>query len=215
MNSRPVKKGPYRSQLRAQQAAATRRLVLDAASRLFVERGYTATSIDAIAEAAGVGRSTVFAATKGKPWLLKTAYDRAIVGDDEPLPLLLRPQARKLFEMTDPAETVAGYARIIATAMQRVSAIYEVVRYAAGCDPEVGHLWQQISQERLTGAERIAALLHERDGLRDGLSLDHARDIIWIYNDPALHHALVHARGWNQDQFLDWLTDNLHHHLLG
>ena len=215
MNSRPVKKGPYRSRLRAQQAAATRRLVLDAASRLFVERGYTATSIDAIAEAAGVGRSTVFAASEGKPWLLKTAYDRAIVGDDEPLPLLQRPQARKLFEMTDPTEIVASYARIIATAMQRVSAIYEVVRYAAGCDPEVGQLWQEIGQERLTGAERIAALLHQRDGLRDGLSLDHARDIIWIYNDPALHYALVHARGWNQDQFLDWLTDNLHHHLLG
>jgi hypothetical protein len=68
---------------------------------------------------------------------------------------------------------------------------------------------------RLTGAERIAALLDERDGLRDGLSLDHARDIIWIYNDPALHYALVHAREWNQDHYLDWLTDNLHHHLLG
>ncbi|HTZ15707.1 MAG TPA: TetR family transcriptional regulator, partial [Mycobacterium sp.] len=133
MNSPPAKRGPYRSRLRAEQAAATRRLVLDAASRLFVERGYTATSIDAIAQAAGVGRSTVFAASEGKPWLLKTAYDRAIVGDDEPLPLLQRPQARTLFEMTDPAEIIAGYARIIATAMQRVSAIYEVVRYAAGC----------------------------------------------------------------------------------
>ena len=82
MNSRPAKKTPYRSQLRAEQAAATRELVLDAATRLFVERGYAATSIDAIAEAAGVGRSTVFAAAGGKSWLLKTAYDRAIVGDD-------------------------------------------------------------------------------------------------------------------------------------
>ncbi|HTZ15366.1 MAG TPA: DNA-binding protein, partial [Mycobacterium sp.] len=129
--------------------------------------------------------------------------------------LLQRPQARTLFEMTDPAEIIAGYARIIATAMQRVSAIYEVVRYAAGCDHEVGQLWQEIGQERLTGAGRIAALLDERAGLRDGLSLDHARDIIWIYNDPALHYALVHARGWDQDHYLDWLTDNLHHHLLG
>ena len=62
MNSRPAKKSAYRSQLRAEQAAATRELVLDAATRLFVERGYAATSIAAIAEAAGVGRSTVFAA---------------------------------------------------------------------------------------------------------------------------------------------------------
>ena len=63
--------------------------------------------------------------------------------------------------------------------------------------------------------DAIAALLDERAGLRYGLSLDHARDIIWIYNDPALHYALVHARGWDQDHYLDWLTDNLHHHLLG
>jgi Bacterial regulatory proteins, tetR family len=214
MNSPPAKKSQYQSRLRAEQAATTRRLVLDAASRLFVERGYTATSIDAIAQTAGVGRSTVFAASEGKPWLLKTAYDRAIVGDDEPLPLLQRPQARMLFEMTDPAEIVASYARILATAMPRVSAIYEVVRHAAGCDPEVGQLWKEIGKERLTGAERIAALLDDRDGLREGLSLDHARDIIWIYNDPALHYALVHARGWNQDHYLDWLTDNLYH-LLG
>src|SRR5271163_1591362 len=93
MNSRSQKKNPYRSQLRAEQAEGTRQIVLEAATRLFVERGYAATSIDAIAEAAGVGRSTVFSAAGGKSWLLKTAYDRAIVGDDEPVPLLQRPAA--------------------------------------------------------------------------------------------------------------------------
>jgi AcrR family transcriptional regulator len=214
MNSRSGKKNPYSSRLRAEQAATTRQLVLDAATRLFVERGYAATSIDAIAEAAGVGRSTVFAAAGGKPWLLKTAYDRAIVGDDQPVPFLERPAARKLFEMTDPAAIVAGYAGIVADAMQRVSAIYYVVRSAAGCDPEVGQLWHQISQERLTGAKRLVALLNQRDGLREGLSPEHARDTVWIYNDPALHYALVHERGWKQAHYLAWLTDNLHHQLL-
>src|SRR6201993_5421858 len=102
MNSRPAKKNPYRSQLRTEQAAGTRRLVLDAATRLFVERGYARTSIDAIAEAAGVGRSTVFAAAGGKPWLLKTAHDRAVVGDDEQVPFAERPEARKPFAMTAP-----------------------------------------------------------------------------------------------------------------
>jgi AcrR family transcriptional regulator len=190
MNSRPAKKSAYRSQLRAEQAAATRELVLDAATRLFVERGYAATSIDAIAEAAGVGRSTVFAAAGGKSWLLKTAYDRAIVGDDEPVPLLQRPAARKLFDMSDPAEIVAG------------------------CDPEVDDLWREIGQQRLTGAEAFATLISERGGLRDGLAVDRARDIIWIFNDPTLHHALVRLRGWSQDHYRRWLTDNLQHQLL-
>src|ERR1700741_3590938 len=108
MSPRPAKRSPYRSRLRAEQAAVTRRLVLDAAPRLFLERGYVGTSIDAIAEEAGVGRSTVFAAAGGKPWLLKTAYDRAIVGDDEQVPFAERPEVRKLSAMSDPAEFVAA-----------------------------------------------------------------------------------------------------------
>ena len=215
MDSHRVKKSAYRSQLRAEQAAATRDLVLDAATRLFVERGYAATSIDAIAEAAGVGRSTVFAAAGGKSWLLKTAYDRAIVGDDEPVPLLQRPAARKLFEMSDPAEIVVGHARIVAEAAERVSAICEAIHSAAGCDPEVGNLWAQIGQERLAGAKAFAALISEKGGLRDGLAVGQARDIIWIFNDPTLHHALVRLRGWDQDQYRRWLTDNLQRQLLG
>ena len=215
MNSQSGRKSSYRSPLRAEQAAATCQLVLDAATRLFVERGYAATSIDLIAERAGVGRSTVFAAAGGKPWLLKTAYDRAIVGDDEQVPLAERPEARKLFDMRDPAEIVTNYAGIISDAAQRVSALYEVVRSAAGLDAEVHQLWSDISQQRLTGAETIAALLKKRRGLRRGLSVDSARDIIWIYNDPGLHYALVAERGWNQTRYRDWLTHTLRHQLLG
>jgi AcrR family transcriptional regulator len=215
MNSRPAKKSPYRSHLRAEQAAATQKLVLDAATRLFVERGYAATSIDAIAEAAGVGRSTVFAAAGGKSWLLKTAYDRAIVGDDEPVPLLQRPAARKLFAMSDPVEIVAGYARIIAEGAARVSAICEAIHRAAGCDPEVAELWTEIGEQRLNGGGAFAKLISQKDGLRDGLTVARARDIISIFNDPTLHHVLVRLRGWSQKQYRDWLTESLKRQLLG
>jgi AcrR family transcriptional regulator len=215
MNSQPAKRSPYRSRLRAEQAAATRRIVLDAATRLFLERGYAGTSIDAIAEEAGVGRSTVFAAAGGKPWLLKTAYDRAIVGDDEQVPFAERLEVRKLSAMSDPVEFVAAYARLISDAAQRVSPIYEVVRSAAGLEPEVHELWTEIGQERLAGARRIASLLRGKGGLRKGMSVDRARDVIWIYNDPGLHHALVGVRRWRQNQYRDWLADTLNHQLLG
>jgi AcrR family transcriptional regulator len=201
MNSRPAQRSPYRSRLRAEQAAATRRIVQDAATRLFVERGYGGTSIDAIAEEAGVGRSTVFAAAGGKPWLLKTAYDRAIVGDDEQVSFAERPEVLKLSAMRDPAEIVTAYAHLLSDAEQRVSAIYEVVRSAAGIDPEVHELWTEIGRQRLAGAKRIATLLRSKGGLRKGLSVESARDIIWIYNDPAVHHALVGVRRWRQTNF--------------
>jgi AcrR family transcriptional regulator len=215
MNSRPAKKSPYRSQLRSEQAAATRALVLDAATRLFVDRGYAATSIDAIAEAAGVGRSTVFAAAGGKSWLLKTAYDRAIVGDDEPVSLLQRPAARKLFKMSDPVQIVAGYAGIIAEGAERVSAICEAIHSAVGCDPEVADLWMEIGEQRLNGAAAFAKLISQKGGLRDGLTAARARDIISIFNDPTLHHVLVGLRGWSQGRYRDWLVESLQRQLLG
>jgi AcrR family transcriptional regulator len=81
-----------RSTLRAAQARATRRAIVDAAARLFTERGFGATTIDAIAEAAGVSRKTVFTSVGGKTEALKLAIDWAIAGDDEPVPILERPQ---------------------------------------------------------------------------------------------------------------------------
>ncbi|MDG4667443.1 helix-turn-helix domain-containing protein [Mycobacterium sp. 236(2023)] len=210
-----TKKHPYRSDLRTQQAAATRELVLDAATALFVERGYTATSIDLIAESAGVGRSTVFAAAGGKPWLLKTAYDRAIVGDDEQVPLVERPQVQRLFAMTDPAAIVEGYVDVLSEAVQRVSRIYEVVRAAAGVDTEVHQLWTAISDQRLEGATIIATLLKKKGGLKKGLTTAGARDLIWIYNDSGLHYALVEVRGWSQRRYRAWLLETFRHQLLG
>jgi AcrR family transcriptional regulator len=215
MSSGSARKHPYRSELRAQQAAATRQLVLDTATCLFVERGYAATSIDLIAETAGVGRSTVFSAAGGKPWLLKTAYDRAIVGDDEQVPLVERPQVRKLFAMTDPAEIVEGYVDVLSGAVLRVSRIYEVVRSAAGLDTEVHQLWTDICSQRLEGANIIATLLKRKRGLRRGLTTATARDLIWIYNDPGMHYALVEVRGWSQKRYRDWLLDTFGHQLLG
>ncbi|MEB4211756.1 helix-turn-helix domain-containing protein [Mycobacterium sp. 94-17] len=214
-NLRSTKRKPYQSRLRAEQTAATGRLVLDAATQLFIERGYAGTSIDAIADAAGVGRSTVFTAAGGKPWLLKIAYDRAVVGDDAPVPLKDRPEARRLYEMTDPVRILGAYAGIIADAARRVSAIYQVITSATGCDPEIHQLWVTIGEERFTGAGQIVDLLAERRGLRKGLPRATARDIIWVYNDPSLHHALVATRGWSQKRYRDWIADTLRHHLLG
>ena len=214
-DARSAKRNPYQSRLRAEQAAATRQLVLDAATRLFVERGYVATSIDAIAEAAGVGRSTVFVAAGGKPWLLKTAYDRAIVGDDDQVPFAQRPEALEMLAMDDPVDIVKTYARLISEAQRRVSAIYEVVRSAVGTDPQVHELWTEIGRERLAGARRIARHLRDKGVLRKGLSIDRARDIVWIYNDPGLYHALVGARRWRQGDYRDWLAETLEDQLLG
>ena len=97
---------PYRSTLREEQARATQRAVVGAARDLFVEVGWSRTTIDAVAVRAEVSRRTVFTSVGGKAALLKLALDWALVGDDEPVPLSERPAITEMERLTDPRALV-------------------------------------------------------------------------------------------------------------
>ena len=101
-------KRDYRSGLRAAQAEETRRTIVAAASRLFVEDGYGATTIDAVAEAAGVSRKTVFTAVGGKLDLLKVALDWAVAGDDRPIAVAERSEMRQAMAEDGAAALLRG-----------------------------------------------------------------------------------------------------------
>jgi AcrR family transcriptional regulator len=190
VKERELVKRSYQSPLRAAQAESTRRTVIAAAARLFSERGYVATSVDDIAAEAGVSRATVFTAVGGKPALLKTALDVAIVGDDQPVALPDRPRSRAVRAETDPRRYLALYAGIAAEIGDRAGAIYEAVRGAAGADPAARAL------------------------LRAGLDPEAAADIVWVLNDPGLHRLLVEERRWTPEQFEAWLAETLQRQLL-
>ncbi|HJQ41949.1 MAG TPA: helix-turn-helix domain-containing protein, partial [Jatrophihabitantaceae bacterium] len=102
-------KRTYSSALRAEQARATRRAIVAAAAELFVRDGYGATTVDAIARAAGVSRKTVFTSVGGKVEALKLARDWAIVGDDEPIPMLERPAIKAAYAEKDARKVIAAY----------------------------------------------------------------------------------------------------------
>ena len=155
MTPRAAVKRPYELPSRSAQAAATRRAIIDAASGLFIERGYVATSIEAIAEAAGVSRATVFTSVGGKKALLKKAYDVALVGDDEPIPFPLRPTSIAVRAEPDPHRYLVGYAGLIVEVGTRLAPIYEAVRGAASADSEVRDVFEAIGAERRIGAGNV------------------------------------------------------------
>ena len=88
-------KRSYSSAKREAQARETRRSILDAAHELFVATGYAATTIQAIAERAGVAVQTVYAVFGTKRELLRQLIESTITGDDEPLPITERAEARR------------------------------------------------------------------------------------------------------------------------
>ena len=212
--TRAVKRS-YRSPLRVAQARATRGKILAAATELFVGAGYGATSIDAIADAAGVSRATVFKVFGDKPKLLKAAYDVALVGDDEPVALPDRADSKAIRAEPDPGRYLERYAALITELGGRVSGIYEAVRGASGTDPEVRPVWEKILAERRVGAEHVVADTASKGPLRPGLDPVAAADVVWILIDPGLHHLLVDRRGWSDESFRNWLAGQLVRELLG
>ncbi|MEO6045436.1 MAG: helix-turn-helix domain-containing protein [Tepidiformaceae bacterium] len=208
-------KRAYRSPLRAAQQAATRRQVIEAATILFVRDGYAATSIDAIAEAGGVSRATVFSAVGGKAALLKAAYDVAVVGDDEPVPLPDRPWAQLVRDEPDARRMLLRYAEMVTAVDARVAAINETVRGAAGADAEARALWHEVQRQRQQGAGNVVEMLVAREGLRADLEQGAAVDILAVFIDPGVYFMLAGQRGWSAGQFERWLGETLCAQLMG
>src|SRR6476619_709902 len=84
-------KRSYHSSRRAAQAAQTRADVLAAAVECFSESGWAGTTLNAVAARAGVAVETIYNGFGTKKRLLRDAMDIAVVGDAEPIPLVVRP----------------------------------------------------------------------------------------------------------------------------
>ncbi|WP_436493596.1 TetR/AcrR family transcriptional regulator [Actinokineospora sp. HUAS TT18] len=193
----------YDSTRRQEQARENRLRVLRTAAELFVERGYGQTTISDVAAAAGVAVETVYSAFKNKPTLLHRAWDVAVGGDDQDMPVLDRPELRALFDEPDLAARLVEFALVNTAIMRRTAALRLAVRGAAASDPTAAELFEEIDRQRL---ESMAA--HARAAAATGqlaVSEVECRDTLWSTTDGTLWHNLVHRLGWTDDQYAAWL----------
>jgi AcrR family transcriptional regulator len=197
---------PYRAPRRAEQAAATREAIISAASRLFGEHGYAATTMAAIAAAARVTPKSVYSLAE-KPQLLLLAVDRAIVGDDEPVALLERPEMKSLLSADDPVTRARLAARLGAPALLRLYPIYRAFEQAAGADPALREAWRDYQERRRTDVHTVVSAVADAGNLRSGLSVDRATDTLWALVGWHPVALLVEERGWDEAQLTDWLEE--------
>ena len=199
----------YDASRRQEQARQNRRAVLDAAHRRFVADGYAATTIAAVAADAGVSVETVYKSVGKKPELAKAVFDVAVVGDDEDVPMLQREFVARNAAEPDPRRKLQAYGEHLVETAPRISPILLVVRDAAATDAGAAELWAQLQAERLTGMTAYATHLHEGGYLRDGVSLEEARDVLWTHNSVELWDLLVRQRGWTDERFGGWVGRQL------
>ena len=197
---------PYLSPVRSEQARATRRAIVTAAAELFGTQGFAATTIDAIADRAGVGRKTVFASVGGKGALLKLAWDWALAGDDEPLPMAERSAVQAILAERDPHRLVAMWTDLLLDVGTRALPIESVVLAAADVDPEARELLEAIRRETLAGATAFVTHLAGAGGLRPDLSVERAADACWGLMNSLLQHLLITERGWPTDEYRAWFV---------
>jgi AcrR family transcriptional regulator len=196
----------YRSPLREEQARQTRAAVLDAAGRCFLDRGYAATTMKDIAQAAGVSVQTVFG-QGSKAALLLGCVDRAVVGDDEAVALAAREPFVRFVEAADVADKLAALGDLARRYVPQTIPMAVVFAAAATSDPELAEAWDEYERRRWADARALVGSLGP--WLRDDLDVETATDIFWGIFSEAPVVALMKRRGWRLDRYVDLLVDGV------
>jgi AcrR family transcriptional regulator len=191
-----------------------RAAVIDAARTLFLERGYAATTVEAISELADVPAATVYRLFSSKHGILKALLDASIVGDHGDVPMAERPQVRELLADRPAAEQLAGFVAVAAEVNGRVAPIYRILTSAAAADPDAAALVDQLTRQRQEGQRLIARAFAAGGALRPGLRERDAADIVHALLSPELYRLLVVDRGWAAKRYQRWLIETLAAQLL-
>jgi TetR/AcrR family transcriptional regulator, regulator of autoinduction and epiphytic fitness len=209
MNMAPTVKRPYDNTRRQAQVRATRLRIIEAAKALFIEHGYPATTLEAIAGAADTSLPTLYRLFSSKRALLKAVLDVSFGGDDQPIAFGDRPEVRAARAEPDPVALISAFARIGCDFMQRSSAIMHVLATAAQVDPDAAQLLDEIRRQRYVGQSRIVAALSDRGALDPALQLSDAADIAYAVLSPDMHRILTVERGWPADRYERWIARSL------
>jgi AcrR family transcriptional regulator len=205
---------PYEGAARQARTRRTRAAVVEAARSLFVERGYAATTIEAISELSDTPQPTVYRLFSSKLGILKSLLDVSIGGDDQAVAMLDRPEVRALLSDEDPKNQVAGFCALLREVMARAGTVHRILADAARSDQDAASLLAEIARQRHEGQRRIARSLAQSGALRPGLRERDAADIIHALASPEVYGLLVFDRGWRGERYEKWLRSILIDQLL-
>ena len=199
----------YQSALREDRARRTHRRVLEAATAVFLDRGYAGTTIRAVAAEAGVSVPTVEMLFGTKSRLLKAAIDVAVAGDDEPVAVLDRPWAQAAEDARSLDEFLSLVAAALTAAQRRSAGLVLAVFEGSSRDAELAALRDQMAAQREATAAWIVRGLTRIARLRRGCGADEAVDVVWLLMDPAVFVRLTRQRRWSMARYRRWIADAL------
>jgi AcrR family transcriptional regulator len=191
---------PYHSPKHEAMRQATRQSVIAAARRLFTERGYAGSSIEAIAEAAGVAVPTVYAAFGNKRSILR-AMIAAAVDEERPRPVAERVREQAA-GVPDPATRMQKMMRLFVSFIAQSADVLRIIRGAAAVDPEIQSLLDEV-YNRIHMDCQTAARLATGAASNDGRTR-HLADVTFALTSPDLFDLLTGKCGWSVAEYERW-----------
>lgn len=199
----------YESEHRREQARLTRRTILDAAATLFVDPGYAATPLTAVAAHAGVAVQTVYKIFGTKKALLSALVDVTIAGDDEPVALPERQFVTDIEAQPHARDRLDRFAAHLVETHARQAAVMLALAGAATADPDAAAIWRKNLDDRRRGMRMFAAALAATGELRTDHTVDTVADVLWLAMDVRNYDWLVRERGWSAEEFRRWYVDTV------
>lgn len=194
---------------RAERAEATRRRVVESASRLFVERGYRATTIESVADAADVSVETIYKRFGNKAGLLKAAREAAVAGAPEPSAFFTFPSVpidEAIRAASGQEARLRTLAELSSRRMERLAPFHRMLRNAGTGDPELAEFIASDHAMRRESQHANIRFIADRGPLR--LAVDEAADTYSALANPDVYLLLIDQFGWTPDDYRDWLADS-------
>jgi len=198
---------PYRSSLREERALETRLRIRKSARKLFAARGFAKTTINEIAEDAGVAPQTVYSVFGSKGGIVAAILEDLQESAGE------SPRVAEMVSEEDPHRQLRLFVSWIRTFFEQGAPVVRAVLDAQS-DPDVVALADRGDQNRRYGTRELAGMWASKGTLRDGIEHEDAAQRLWLLTSAEQYILATDKLGWSPDQYEQWLGDLLDRELL-
>lgn len=203
-------KREYDSSRRQAQADETRRRILEAARRIFIERGYAGATAEAIAAEAGVAAQTIYAIFKNKKKLLTSLMNVSpSTGTEDHTPMLERTNVQAVSQERDQRRQLEMFASVVANNLDQVAGVAEVLINAAKVEPDLDRMVQKLNRQRVDHMTAAIQQITAHGPLRAQVEEEYARDTVLALTSGEVFLQLTRERGWSTEKYAQWLADML------
>jgi len=215
MTKRKSTKREYDSTRRQAQANETRRHILEAARKLFMERGYAGATAEAIAAEAGVAAQTIYAIFKNKKRILVSLMNISpATGVEDHTPMPERANVQAVSQERDQHRQLEMFAQVVAANLDQVAVVSEIMADAAKTEPDFDRILQKLNKQRLEHMTLAVQQVAANGPFRKKVDKAYARDTVWTLTSPEVFLLLTQGRGWSKEKYAGWLADMLTRALL-